>query len=76
MPDPNHRGKLLADLESVRSAYRLGAGDFDHASKIAVDLGRVKAAVASRSAASRLKHAADRYQTAMDAYLEFLRREW
>jgi hypothetical protein len=71
MPD---RGKLLADLETARDAYRIAVGEFDHASKIAVDLGGVKGAVASRSASSRLKHAADRYQTA-DAYVEFLRPE-
>jgi len=66
----------LADLQSARSVYRLAAEDFDRVFTNAVKLGPEHHDDMEdlRSVESRFYDAANRYRTAFDACLEYLRK--
>jgi len=73
MPHPEHSRKLLADLESARDAYCVAAEDFERVFPGAAEhpdqIENLKSVVYA------FHDVANRYQTALDAYLGFLRLE-
>jgi hypothetical protein len=74
--DATTRRKLLADLQSARSVYRIAAEDFDSVFTHAVKLGPEHPDEMEdlKSVESRFYKAANRYRTAFYACLEYLRK--